>query len=404
MLTAAETTAVEMLNGIDDAMLAQVRAWAAINSGSDNLAGLALQAEALADAFAWLGGAAELVDGAQSQTVRSTGEVADATHGRHYRHIVRPHAPLQVLLTGHMDTVYGASHAFQATRFEAPGRLNGPGVADMKGGLAVMLAALKAFERTPIAERLGYTVLIVADEEIGSPSSRGLLAEAATKAQWGFTYEPSSLPDGTFAGARWGSGNFAAVVTGRAAHAGRDPENGRNALTAAADLALRLERLIGAELRVNPAKIDGGGPTNVVPDKAVLRFNIRPRSLEAQAQAQVAVEQAIAAVTAQREVAITLTGGFGRPPKPLDATQQRLFDIVGSAARDLGQSYATRETGGVCDGNNLAAHGLPVVDTLGARGGLIHSDREYLLTDSLVERARLSALILRRLAHAGHGA
>ncbi len=404
MLTAAETTAVEPLDGEGAAILARVEAWASINSGSDNLAGLALQAEAVASVFAPLGGEAELVEGPRSQMVRSTGEIAATTHGRHYRHIVRPHAPVQVLLTGHMDTVYGAGHPFQSTRFDAPRHLNGPGVADMKGGIAIMLAALHAIERTPIAERLGYTVLIVADEEIGSPSSRALLAEAAAKAHWGLTYEPSSLPDGTFAGARWGSGNFAAIVTGRAAHAGRDPENGRNALTAAADLALRLERLIGADLRVNPAKIDGGGPTNVVPNNAVLRFNIRPRSLEAQAQAEAAVARVIAAVTAEREVAIQLTGNFGRPPKPLDATQQRLFDIVGSAARDLGQHYATRETGGVCDGNNLAAHGLSVVDTLGARGGLIHSDREYLLTDSLVERARLSALILHRLAHTELGA
>lgn len=398
MLTAAETNAVELLDGKEAAMLAQVEAWAAINSGSENLAGLALQAEALADAFASLGGEADLVEGPRSQTVRSTGQIVTTAQGRHYRQIVRPHAPVQVLLTGHMDTVYGAAHPFQATRLDAPGQLNGPGVADMKGGLAIMLAALHAVERTPAAERIGYTVLIVADEEIGSPSSHALLADAAGKARWGLTYEPSSLPDGTFAGARWGSGNFAAVVTGRAAHAGRDPENGRNAVTAAADLALRLERLVGADLRVNPAKIDGGGPTNVVPDTTVLRFNIRPRSLDAQADAETAVAKAIEAVGAEREVTIQLNGGFGRPPKPLDAAQQRLFDIVGSAARDLGQHYATQETGGVCDGNNLAAHGLPVVDTLGARGGRIHSDREYLLTESLVERARLSTLILQRLA------
>lgn len=400
MLTAAETAVLAPLDDEAAPMLARVKTWATIGSGSHDLPGLGLQAEALAETFAPLGGALALIEGSASETVRGDGVVTAQPHGRHLRHIVRPNAPVQVLLTGHMDTVYGRDHPFKATRLEAPGRLNGPGVADMKGGIAILHSALGAFERTPAAERLGWTLLIVADEEVGSPSSRGLLVEAAGKAHWGLTYEPSSLPDGTFAGARWGSGNFSAVITGRAAHAGRDPENGRNALTAAADLALRLEAMIGAELRVNPARIDGGGPNNVVPAHAVLSFNTRPRSAAAQTQAEAAIARAIAEVETTREVAITLHGGFARPPKLLDDTQQRLFHIVERAAGDLGQHFATRETGGVCDGNNLAATGLPVVDTLGARGGLIHSPQEYLLTDSLVERARLSALLLHRLATA----
>ncbi len=400
MLCAAETTLLAPIEGTDALMLAQVQAWAAINSGSDNLAGLALQAEALAQAFAPLGGEQTLIEGAPSEIVDAQGELRPRAHGRHVRQVVRPHAPVQVLLTGHMDTVYPADHPFQHTHFESAHHLNGPGVADMKGGLAIMLAALHAFERGCAAERLGYTILITSDEEIASPSSNPFLREAARAAHWGLTYEPSNLPDGTLAGARWGSGNFAATIQGRAAHAGRDPENGRNALTAACDLALRLEALIGPDLRVNPARIDGGGPNNVVPAHAVLRFNSRPRTIEARAHAQAAIAAAIATVETARDVTIHLHGGFARPPKPLDATQQRLFTQVEAAAYDLGQLYATRDTGGVCDGNNLAAEGLPVVDTLGARGGLIHSPQEYLLTDSLVERARLSALLLHRLATA----
>ena len=398
MLAAAETIALEPLADAGAAMLARVTAWAAIGSGSDTLPGLALQAEALANAFAPLGGTLDLVDAAPSETIAADGARVARAHGRHLRQIVRPGAPVQLLLTGHMDTVYPAGSPFTAARETAPGCLNGPGVADMKGGLAILLAALQAVERAPVAERLGYTVLIVSDEEVGSPSSRPLLEVAARNARWGLTYEPSTLPDGTFAGARWGSGNFSAVLTGRAAHAGRNPEDGRNALTAAADLALRLEALIGPDLRVNPARIDGGGPNNVVPVHAVLRFNVRPRSAAAQANAEAAIAAAIAAVATAREVTVDLHGGFARPPKPLDDNQQRLFGLVAAAAADLGQHFATRETGGVCDGNNLAATGLPVVDTLGARGGAIHSHDEYLIVDSLVERARLSALLIMRLA------
>ena len=401
VLTSAESALVEPLTGSAAPMLGQLEAWAAINSGSDNLPGLALQAEALAEAFAPLGGDLALLDGAPSQVVDADGKVRARAHGRHLRQIVRPDAAVQVLLTGHMDTVYPADHAFQMCRFEAPGRLNGPGVADMKGGIAIMLAALGAFDRSAAAAHLGYTVLITSDEEIASPSSDPLLRAAARRANWGLTYEPSSLPDGTLAGARWGSGNFAATITGRSAHAGRNPEEGRNALAAACDLALRLEALIGPDLRVNPAKIDGGGPNNVVPANVVLRFNSRPRTVEARAHAETAIADAIAAVSAEREVTIALHGSFARPPKPLDANQQRLFAHVEIAAADLGQLYATRESGGVCDGNNLAAEGLPVVDTLGARGGAIHSPLEYMLTESLVERAALSALLLHRLALAG---
>ena len=379
-------------------MLDRTLAWAAINSGSGNLPGLALQAEALAEAFAPLGSTPSLVEGAPVTRIAPDGSTVDVRHGRHFRQVIRPDAPVRVLLTGHMDTVYPADHPFQTCRWEAPGRLNGPGVADMKGGLSLMLAALHAVERSPAAHRLGYEILIDADEEVGSPSSAPLLAEAAQAAHWGLTYEPAPTPEGAFAGARWGSGNFAATITGRSAHAGRNPEDGRNALTAAADLALRLEALIGPDLRLNPARIDGGGPNNVVPDRAVLRFNVRPRNLAAQAEAEAAIAAAITAVAAAREVEIALHGSFARPPKPLDENQRRLFTILEQATADLGLPYETRETGGVCDGNNLAAHGLPVVDTLGVRGGAIHSADEYLLTESLVERARLSALLLLRLA------
>lgn len=398
MIGADDQAVLAAIDGEAGAMLERTIRWAEIASGSGDLPGLARMGEALAHAFAPLGGEQRLVDAAPSPAVLATGETAQTQHGRHFRQIVRPHAPVRVLLTGHMDTVYGPGHPFNAVRWEGEGRLNGPGVADMKGGLAVMLAALSAVERSPAAERLGYDILIDSDEEVGSPSSAPLLAEAALAARFGMTYEPSTTPDGAFAAPRWGSGNFSAVVTGRSAHAGRNPQDGRNALLAAADLALRLERLIGPDCRVNPARIDGGGPNNVVPDRAVLRFNVRPRVAAAQRLAEQGIADAVAAVSATRDVAVTLHGSFARPPKPQDAVQQTLFAVVRDACDDLGLPYATRETGGVCDGNNLAACGLPVVDTLGVRGGAIHSPQEYLLTESLAERARLSALVLLRLA------
>jgi glutamate carboxypeptidase len=398
-LSVAEQTLLEQAAAAP--MLAQVERWAAINSGSRHLAGLAMMAGALADAFATLPGDVQLIDPAPIDAVRPDGEVAPIAHGRHLHLSVRREAPVRVLLTGHMDTVFGADHMFQHSRWIEPGRLNGPGVADMKGGLAVMLAALEALERSGLAPMLGYDVVINSDEEVGSPSSAALLRETAAGKIAAFTYEPA-LPDGTLAGARAGSGNFSITVTGRSAHAGRNPEEGRNALLAAADLALRLKAGSGpdgnGDFSCNPAKIDGGGPNNVVPDHAVLRVNFRPRTPEDERAASALIDRAMADVARDHDVSLHLHGGFGRPPKPMDAKAERLFGLVRQCGADLGLPIGWRDTGGVCDGNNIAACGVPVVDTMGVRGGAIHSDAEFLLVDSLPERAQLSALALLRIA------
>jgi glutamate carboxypeptidase len=379
-------------------MLDQVLEWSAVNSGSRNLAGLERMAALLADAFAALPGELGLEEPASVEAVDSAGRTMQLEHGRHLHLTVRANAPVQLLFTGHMDTVFAIDHAFQETRWLEDGVLNGPGVADMKGGIAVMLAALKAVEATPAADRIGYEIVINSDEEVGSLASAALLARAAAEKRAALTYEPAALPDGTLAGARPGSGNFSIVVRGRSAHAGRNPEDGRNAILAAADLALRLDALRRDGLTVNPSRIEGGSPGNVVPDLAILRVNLRPRTPEIEAEAKRQIDEAIAAVASAREVAIHAHGGFGRPPKPLTADAGALFNLVKTAGADLGQTIAWQPSGGVCDGNNISACGVPVVDTMGVRGGKIHSMEEFLIVDSLKERAALSALTVLRLA------
>ncbi|MEA3014800.1 MAG: glutamate carboxypeptidase [Sphingomonadales bacterium] len=381
----------------DAPMLDQVTEWAAVNSGSRNLAGLETVAGLLADAFSALPGAIALEEPAPVEAMAADGSLEAIPHGRNLHLIVRPEAPVQLLFTGHMDTVFGADHDFQKVFWREPGVLGGPGVADMKSGIAVLLAALRAVEAAA-PSGFGYEVVINSDEEVGSPGSAALIARAAPGKQAALTYEPSALPDGTLAGARPGSGNFSISIEGRSAHAGRNPEEGRNAVLAAADLALRLAEAKNDGLSVNPAKIDGGGPNNVVPDKAVLRVNMRPRTPALQAAAQAALDEAVAAVAAKHDVRIRVHGGFARAPKPIDAGAQKLFELVRRAGADLGQDISWRDTGGVCDGNNIAACGIPVVDTMGARGGAIHSDGEYLIVESLAERAQLSALTVLRLA------
>jgi glutamate carboxypeptidase len=330
--------------------------------------------------------------------VDAAGHEIEREHGRHLVLTVRPAAERRFLLTGHMDTVYPADHPFQAGAWRDADTLNAPGAADMKGGLAVILHALLAFEAREAARGVGYDVLINSDEETGSLSSAALIAELARGKAAALTYEPSALPDGTLAHARGGSGNYSVVVTGRSAHAGRNPRDGRNAIVAAASLALELKALEHDDLSINPARIEGGSANNVVPDHAVLRFNIRPKTAAAATAFERDLRALLGNTEADQEVAIRLYGGLSRPPKPVDARAQALFDLVADTSAALGRPLGWQASGGVCDGNNIAACGVPVIDTMGVRGGAIHSPDEYLIVSSLAERAALSAVVLHRLA------
>ncbi len=398
-LSISEQAVLGNINAAD--MLKQVQIWSAINTGSGNLPGLAQMAQILTDAFRALPAEITLHNGADVERVAADGSISHVQHGQHLVATVRPEATTQLLFTGHMDTVFPVDHAFQAQKWLEPGVLNGPGVADMKGGIAVMLSALLAAETSADFAKIGYQVLINSDEEVGSPSSAPLIKQLAKGKLAALTYEPA-LPDGTLAGARGGSGNFSMIISGKSAHAGRNPDEGRNAVLAAADLALQLKAMSQEGLSVNPARIEGGGPNNVVPDHAVLRVNLRPATMEIEKTSYDKIKSLVAHIEITHEVSIHLHGGFGRPPKPIDAGAQKLFNLVKQCGADLGMDIGWRSTGGVCDGNNIAACGVPVVDTMGVRGGSIHSADEFLIVDSLAERAQLSALTLLRIAAKGH--
>ncbi len=374
--------------------------WAETNSGTTNLDGLKTVAGLLADAFSVLPGDTNLVGPEPVEAVRADGRVDQVERGQHLVASVRPEAPVRILLTGHMDTVFPAEHSFQQIVELESGVLNGPGLADMKGGLSVMLGALQLLEQSDVASRIGYDVMINSDEEVGSGSSASLIERLAKGKTAALTYEPA-LPDVTLAEERGGSGNFSIIFTGKCAHAGRNPDEGRNALIAAADMALQLKALHREGLSVNPAKIDGGGPNNAVPDHAILRVNFRPKSLNDQREAQQALDILVQTIAKEHDLAVHCHGGFGRPPKPIDPQAQKLFGLVKQCGTELGLDINWRGTGGVCDGNNIAACGIPVVDTMGVRGGAIHSSDEFLIAESLVERTQLSALTIMRIAEKG---
>jgi len=387
------------LDGRRKPMTETLRAWCAINSGSGNLDGLGHMRSALTEGFSALGAEVETVRSRPMPVVTGEGESIDRPVGDMLRIVKRPQAPVRVLLAGHMDTVFAADHAFQGEKFLDDDTLNAPGAADMKGGLLVMLNALLAVENSSLADRIGYEVLINADEEIGSQGSAHMLTEAAKRAQFACVYEPA-LADGTLAGARKGSGNFAAVIRGKSAHAGREHHLGRNAVAAAADFISGVDKLSGKRdgLTVNVARVDGGGPNNVVPDLAIVRFNVRVEQPEDADWLYGEANKLVAAIDARDGYAAKLEGSFTRPPKPMTPQLNAFFLALRAAGEDLGLTIDWKPTGGCCDGNNIAAAGIPVIDTLGVRGANIHSAQEFAKLDSLEERAKLSALLLLKIA------
>ena len=379
-------------------MIDLVTTWSHINSGSYNLPGLQCCADAVGSEFSRLGGQMTRLDLPPQEIIDAKGHIVFQPLGQAIQILKRPNAPIRVLLAIHYDTVYGEGHSFQRTTRVDANTLRGPGVADAKGGLVVLLTALEAIERSGAADQLGWEVLLNPDEEVGSPGSSSLFTEAAERNHLGLVFEPA-LADGSLVGARKGSGNFTAVVTGRAAHAGRDPQHGRNAIHELAELIGTLNVIGEAipSLTVNVGHIEGGGPVNIVPDLAIARFNLRVDSAKEQSKVEGLLRQAAVEINSREGLSLKIHGGFTAPPKPLDGPTLQWFEQVALCGRELGLSLSWRSSGGVCDGNRLAAAGLPTVDTLGPRGGGLHSDAEYLLLDSLTERAKLTALLLLKL-------
>ena len=261
-----------------DIMKQTVIDWANINSGSKHLAGLAIMHQTLLTAFSCLGGTIQTIPSNPFEVVNKEGELTLQKTGALLVIEKRwESAQNRILLCGHMDTVFDKTDPFQAVIETEDNVLNGPGVADMKGGLVVMLYALKAFEQSPEAKNIGWKVVINADEEIGSLGSNAFLKKCAHEASLGLVYEPSMTPEGLFAGERKGSGKFSIVVTGIAAHAGRDFYQGRNAISHLSSLICEIQKLNDPKesLTINIGLISGGVALNVVPNKAVTHIDVR---------------------------------------------------------------------------------------------------------------------------------
>jgi glutamate carboxypeptidase len=293
-----------------------------------------------------------------------------------------------ILLLCHMDTVFPLGTLAKMPFYEKDARIFGPGVSDMKGGIVVTLMALAAGNLPrPV------TALFTSDEEIGSRASRPLIEKLAKEASLVLVLEPG-MADGSVKTWRKGVGEFSLRVRGRAAHAGGDHEQGRNAIEEMAHQVLAIQELTdySSGTTLNVGVIRGGIASNVVPDEANAEVDMRVMQ-PAEAERITAAMQGLKSVL--DGTSIQVTGGLDRPPMPFDATMKATFEKARSIAAGAGIQLKAGGTGGASDANFVAPLGIPVLDGLGPVGGEYHSEREFILTASLPERAKLLAALLR---------
>jgi glutamate carboxypeptidase len=316
---------------------------------------------------------------------------AVTVQGEHLLAAFGPQRPGEAIaLAAHMDTVWPAG-TLQRMPFVVRGDLaHGPGALDMKGGIVVLLEAIRRC--SPL--RRGVTVLLTADEEIGSPSGRPLVEQVAARSQAVLVVEPP-VRDGTITTQRSGLARYQLRIRGRAAHAGHQG-GGTSAVVELAHQTLALSRLVdaGRGVRVNVGQVAGGSGDNVVAAEAWARIDARAWSAAEQAQLE-------AAIRGLRPVldgaSIEVTGGVTRPPMIRSAESGRLAERAIAIASALGQELAENASGGGSDGNFAAAIGAPVIDGLGPIGAGAHADDERVSLSSIEQRSELLAALLSQL-------
>ena len=308
----------------------------------------------------------------------------------------------RVLICSHLDTVFSPPPHGAFTRFTLSSDRKtgvGPGVVDMKGGVVIALAALEALAEAGELDAIAWAYCFNSDEETGSYFSEGALRACAREADIGLCTEPA-LPNGGLVTERLGSGQFQVECLGRGAHVGRDFESGVSAVTALAKAIIHASEIADAKAGriVSIGPIRGSEATNIVPDHALAWGNARFPSQEVADE----IGRRLDALMTQPEAMpkVIVRRSFNRPAKPCTPGVRRLADLAAHCSTALGRDLPFGATGGVCDGNILQDEGLPCIDTLGVRGGGLHTPKEWIEIPSLVERAQLFALFLMRLPEA----
>jgi glutamate carboxypeptidase len=306
------------------------------------------------------------------------------------------------LLVGHFDTVWPLGTLERVPFAVREGTVRGPGCFDMKAGLVIAVHALALLaELRGRAALDGMTLLANSDEELGSPGSRGLVESHATHSGAVLVFEGGgSAAEVTTA--RKGLANYRVVVTGRAAHAGVDPQRGVNAVAAASRFLLAALELAAPDrgTTVTPTLMSGGSSRNTVPARAEIAIDVRAEEQGEQDRVHDAL-LALAAAPAVDDARIEVAGAPHRPVMAPEASAA-LFALVREEADALGlPAVGSRATGGGSDANLTAALGVPSIDGLGAIGDGAHADDEHVLVDGLAHRVALVTAVLDRLAASG---
>ena len=304
-------------------------------------------------------------------------------------------AASQILLLGHFDTVWPVGQLERMPLTRLNGRLHGPGVFDMKAGIAIAMLATRALLETASALPHRIVMLWTADEEIGSETSRAAIEEQAGRSAAVLVLEPS-LPGGAVKTSRKGCGSYQVAIGGIAAHAGIEPQKGASALQELAHQILRINALqdLARGISVNVVQVSGGLRSNVIPDQARAIVDVRVPTAAAAAEVDAAFR---ALRPVDERTTIVAHGGFGRPPLERSTAVARLYNEARQVARELGQELGEGGTGGGSDGNFTAALGVPTLDGLGALGDGAHALHEHVDIDSLCGRAALVAGLMTRI-------
>jgi glutamate carboxypeptidase len=306
-----------------------------------------------------------------------------------------PHRRGQILVLGHLDTVYELGTLRTMPFRLSRGRAFGPGAFDMKGGLVIALFAAEALRRARLQPARSVVFLWTSDEETGSAASRAVIEREARRSDAVLVLEPAGGPDGRLKTRRKGVGTAELIVTGRAAHAGLDPQSGINAVQELALQAARIAQFNDPRrgTTVSPTQVEGGTRSNVIPAAARLVLDLRA---ERQADMRKLERQLKTLRPILPGAKIEVRGGFSRPPLERGASAT-LFARARESARALGLAIGETAAGGGSDGNFTGALGVPTLDGLGAVGEDPHSRNENVVVRALPERAALLATLLATL-------
>ena len=386
---------LELIDGRFGELVDRLESFSNLNTHTYNLKNLDIAIDQLQDMFMELEpDEINQFELSSVDSINSNGEVKQLNHGKVLRLRKRQNAKTKILLCGHYDTVYPKDHDFQKVTIDG-NKMMGPGVLDMKGGLMTMLYTLLAYENSDLKNKIGWEILIVSDEEVGSIASSSYLGTSARNNDIGLLYEPA-LPDGSIVKSRKGVGSYTMVFRGISAHAGRAFNDGLNAFYGVADFINWSKNMmqINKDLIINLGKVEGGRPNNVVPDLAIARFNARVSTKKQRTEFEHQLEIFNRRMR-KKYPGTELHGKFTSPPKPYSAKAKEIVSGLQKCAKQLNMpKIKLVATGGASDGNKLNGHGLPNIDSLGPIGDGMHSRDEYVLIDSIKERTKLSALYL----------